>query len=432
MAFWNKRAASKATAAASAVADPQAEARASDVQRIASSDPNLVAFFNGGVAMTDEVVTLATALQVPEVASAVAFLSRTLAALPLKVFSKSEDGRKARPSDPVARLLGRAANDETSAFDFRRMFWQDVFTQGRGLAFIERNKAGQPINLWPLEINKVTVERRAGRTLYHYLDGTRKVTYAATEILDLCFMPGADRLGAHSPIYSNANTIGLAMAVTRYGARFFKNGGIPPFTITGPIKTAGGVARAADDLAAAVAALAEKGGNALTVPEGHTLNALGIDPEKMQMVEVQRLLTVKIAMIYGLPPVFLQDLTNGTFSNTEQQDLQLVKHLVAPWAAAFEAEANLKLWGRRGGQIYAEHVLDGLMRGDLGTRAAATAKRINTGQLTINEAREIENRAPLSGGDVALVQGAMVPATMAGAAMKPATPAANDEGQDNE
>lgn len=433
MAFWNKRGGVK-PAASSAVADPQAttEARGSLASQMASSDPNLISFFGGSHAMTDEVVTVSTALQVPEVAAAVSFLSRTLASLPLKVFSKGENGREGRPTDPIAGLLARAANDETSAFEFRRMFWQDVFTEGRGLVFIERNGRGVPINLWPLEISKVTVERRLGRTLYHYQDGARRVTYTAADVLDLCFMPGNDRLGAHSPIYSNANTIGLAMAVTRYGARFFKNGGIPPFTITGPIKSAGGVARASSDLTAAVKSLAESGSNALTVPEGHTLTALGIDPEKMQMVEVQKLLTVKIARIYGLPPVFLQDLTHGTFSNTEQQDLQLVKHLAAPWASALEAELNLKLWGRDGGSVYAEHVLDGLMRGDLKTRVEAAGRRINTGQTTINEEREIENRPPVDGGALPLVQGAMVPATLAGAALTPAEPAANPEGLDDE
>lgn len=432
MVFWKRRRAAT-PAQASAVTDPQAggETRAS-LERIASSDPGLAVFLGGASAMTDEVVTLDTALAVPSVAAAVSFLSRTLATLPLKVYGKTDEGRQARPADPIARLLNRAANDETSAYEWRRGLWQDVFTSGRHVSFIERNGAGQPINLWPLETHKLTVERRDGRTRYHYQDGGRRVTYAAAEVLDLCFMPGADRLGARSPIYNNADTIGLALAVTRYGARFFKNGGVPPFTLSGPIKSAGGVERAANDLTAAVRKVAEGGGNALVVPDGHALTALGLDPEKMQMVEVQRFLVEQIARIYGLPPVFLQDLTHGTFSNTEQQDLHLVKHLVAQWAAAFEAEANLKLWGRRGGSVYAEHVLDGLMRGDLKTRAEATARRINTGQLTINEAREIENRPPLPGGDVPLVQGAMVPASLAGAAMKPAAAPGETEGQDNE
>ncbi len=94
----------------------------------------------------------------------------------------------------------------------------------------------------------------------------------------------------------------------------------------------------------------------------------------------------------------------------------MVKHLIAQWCAAFEAELNFKLWGRRGGAVYAEHVLDGLLRGDLKTRVEASAKRIASGQTTINEERAIENRPEVGGGDVVMVQGAMVPAEHVGAA----------------
>jgi phage portal protein BeeE len=41
----------------------------------------------------------------------------------------------------------------------------------------------------------------------------------------------------------------------------------------------------------------------------------------MQLIELQRFSIEQVARIYSLPPVFLQDLTHGTFSNTEQQDL---------------------------------------------------------------------------------------------------------------
>jgi HK97 family phage prohead protease len=94
----------------------------------------------------------------------------------------------------------------------------------------------------------------------------------------------------------------------------------------------------------------------------------------------------------GLPPAFLQDLSSGTFSNTEQQDLQLVKHLIAHWAKAFEDELNLKLFGQRRRAQYAEHNLDGIMRGDFKSRSKALARAIQTAQLTPNEARALENR----------------------------------------
>lgn len=382
------------------------ETRSRPADLIKQSSPDFMRFFGMTENAAGQVVNMETALQVPAVWAAVGFLSRTLASLPVKSYQTNEEGARAEVKDPISALFNYAANDELNAYAFRQKFWQDLFTYGRALAFIDRNGKGEPVNLWPIDVTKATISRKGGRLVYTYAGEN----YRAGDILDLVFMPKADGLGAVSPILANADTIGLALAVTSYGGRFFNNGGIPPFTISGPIRTAAGATRAADDLAAAVREMASAGRNAVALPEGHTISALGIDPEKMQMVDTQRFLIEQIARIYGLPPVFVGDLTHGTFSNTEQQDLHLVKHLVAQWARAFEREANLKVFGRNPGGRFLEMSLDALMRGDFKTRADGLAQKINTGQLTPNEARALDNREPKPGGDFLYLQGAMVPA----------------------
>lgn len=110
-----------------------------------------------------------------------------------------------------------------------------------------------------------------------------------------------------------------------------------------------------------------------------------------------------------MPPVFLQDLTHGTFSNTEQQDLHLVKHLISQWAQAFEEEMNLKLFGQRNGGRYVEHNVDGLLRGDFKTRMEALASGVQNALLTPNEGRALENRPDKPNGDDLMIQGATVP-----------------------
>lgn len=399
--------------AQSAVADPQAnvEVRNRAPVNVGQSDPIFGQVFNMNGAGALGPVTIEAALAVPAIWAAVNFLSKTLAAIPIKAYIKSDAGRTVVAGDLTSSLFNFAANDELTAFDMRRGFWQDVFTYGRGLAFIERNGAGDPINLWPLEVSKVTVSRRAGRTLYNYTDGGRTVTYAASEVLDLCFMPGASFQSARSPIYTHADTVKLALAITQYGGRFFQNGGVPAFTITGNFGSASAAGRASEDLQAAILQMAENQRNGIALPAGHELKALGLDPEKMQMVDAQRFLVEQFARIWQMPPAFLWDLTHGTFSNVEQQDLQLVKHVITPWVVGFENQVNLKIYGRTDRATYLEKSLDGLMRGDLVSRSDALSKKIASGQMTPNEARALDNRPDLPGGDGLLVQGAMVRAS---------------------
>ncbi|MNH97725.1 Phage portal protein [compost metagenome] len=148
------------------------------------------------------------------------------------------------------------------------------------------------------------------------------------------------------------------------------------------------------------------------------------------MIEARRFQVEEIARAYQLPPVFLQDLSRATFSNAEQQDLHLVKHLIGQWAKALEDEMNLKLFGR-GGNRYIEHNLDGLLRGDFKTRMEGWGLAIQNGIRTPDEVREKEN-LPLKGGeaDKLHIQGATVPL---GQQQKPqATPKPANDNQEDE
>ena len=84
----------------------------------------------------------------------------------------------------------------------------------------------------------------------------------------------------------------------------------------------------------------------MALPLGHELKAVGFSPEDMQLLELQKFCVEQIARIYSLPPVFLQDLSTGTFSNVEQQDIHYVKHRLRRWIEQTEQEMNLKLFGR--------------------------------------------------------------------------------------
>lgn len=166
------------------------------------------------------------------------------------------------------------------------------------------------------------------------------------------------------------------------------------------------------DVESAIKFAQTNGSPIMPIPTGYTLEPVGIDPAKGQMTEARLFQVQEIARAYQMPPMFLQDLTKGNFANTEQQDLHLVKHLIAQWAKAFEAQASLKIYGREAaGQKYVEHNLDALMRGDFKSRIDALARGIQTAQLHPNEARALENRPrdPNPMADQLLVQGATVP-----------------------
>jgi len=370
--------------------------------RVSISDPQVLELVFGQQPTESGVqVSADTALQVPSIWCAINFLSGTIASLPLKVYRETEDGREEATTNPWSMRLGRAANESWTSYRWRKYSMTRTLLGGRSFTFIER----QTKTLWPLPPSKVKKERRDGEIKYIFGDGQDKKVYDENEILDIPFMLDEDPLQSVNPVMKLKNTIGLSIALQDFASRHFRNGGMPPAVLQGPAMSAGAAKRASDDIKQAIAS-AMREGRIPALPEGYEMKTLGSDPEKSQMEASRRFQVEEVARVYDLPPVFLQDLTHGTFSNTEQQDLHFVKHSLTQWLRCWEQEINLKLF--RHGAVdrrtadsrhFAEFSVDGLLRGDFKTRMDGWARAVQNGIRTPNEVRARENLPPKKGGN---------------------------------
>ena len=353
-------------------------------------------------------VNVDTAMGVPAIWAAVNFIGGTLAGLPLHVYRKTDAGRE-RVTEGFGATINTAVNDEMSSFEWRKYMFEQVLTGGRSITYIERDEGGNVRNLHPIDPNGVLVERKVtsqGFPAKSYRYNQR--IFKARDIIDLTFMVKANQLDPRGPIATNKDAIGMAIAASQYGAKAFQSGGIPPAVLQGPFQSGAAASRASEDVAAATAKLAKEGRPIMALPLGHELKSVGFSPEQMQLIELQRFSIEQIARIYSLPPIFLQDLTRSTFTNSEQQDLHFVKHTLKRWIEQAEQEMNLKLFGR-GSDEYVEFNVDGLLRGDFKTRMEAHATSIQNGIRTPNEVRDLENMSARDEGDDLMIQGATVP-----------------------
>lgn len=405
----------------------RAERRGATIENptIPVSHQNFLAFFGVNGASLPA-VTIDSALTVPAVNAAVAFLSRTMAALPLHAYRSTKEGPK-KAGGKLQVVVHEAPNPLQGGFKFRQHFWQQVFTGGRGLAWIERTPQGVEA-IWPMDPTKTTVRRRGLETTY-ILDGKE---YAAEDVIDVAYMLKPNGYEHYGPVSLASKAIQLSLCMGEYGSNFFAGGGVPPLALTGPMATnAEAIRRTQQDIKNAIDAAKSAREPIFPIPPGYSLVPVGLDPDKGQMTEARRFQIEEIARAWQLPPVFLQDLERATFSNAEQQDLHLVKHLIGQWAKAFEDEANLKLFGRGNTGRYVEHNLDGLLRGDFKSRIEGLAKAIQTSQMTPNEARKLENRPDHENpaANDLLVQGATI---VLGTTANPAPPTPGNDNSTEE
>lgn len=360
-----------------------------------------------------QIVNIETAMGVPAIWSAVNFIAGTLASLPLEVYQGRE-----KVTAGIGGWLDRAVNPELSSFNWRKYTYEQTLTTGRSATLILRNNAGEVTNLVPIDPAEMTVQETTVDGYPSRIYRTKSAIYAATDIIDLTFMQKNNQIDIRSPIMTNKDVIGLALAASRYGSKAFQSGGIPPAVLSGPFNSGAAAKRASEDVANATAQLAREGRPVMALPAGHELKSIGFSPEQMQLLDLQQFCIEQIARIYSLPPVFLQDLSKGTYSNVEQQDLNFVKHTLRRWIEQSEQEMNLKLFGRLS-DLSVRFNVDSLLRGDLKTRMEAHATAIQNGIKTPNEARETEGMESKLAGDDLMIQGATVPISSQGAGDAP-------------
>lgn len=358
------------------------------------------------------VVTVQTALTVTAFSSGVNFLSRLMGGLPLNLRKKAagDEGGYEPVDGPIAILLDEAPNPETTSADWRRLFWQNVFTHGRGMSYIERKANGDPGAIWNMDPTQTQVERWRGRRLYHYRGQAEP--YSGADVIDVPWMLKSDGVTHYSPVKVGSRALGLAMALDDYASRMFMNGGIPPLSVEGPPATGTeAMKRALRDIWNSVKVASEANIPIAQMPVGFKLNKIGIDPVAAQLIEGRKFSVVEIARLLNLPPQFLQDLERATFTNAEQQDLHLIKHTVLDWAVVFEQQLNLKLFGQRSNRRSVKHNLDGKMRGDFKSRVEGLARGVQSAIYMPDEARGFMDLPPSGDpkGKQLFMQGATVP-----------------------
>ena len=275
-----------------------------------------------------------------------------------------------------------------------------------------------------MDPGKTEIVRHNGRKIYKF-DGRE---YPARDVIDTPFLLKRNGLASYSPIAKCNKAISLAIAMGDFAGGFFAGGGVPPLALQGPLPEGrDAFQRAQTQIMKAVELARREGRPFFGLPPGHELKPIGTDPDKGQMTDARLFQIQEIARIWQIPPAFVGDLSKGTFSNTEQQDLQLVKHLVLHWCTSLELELTLKLHGWRNPAKRVKHNVDGLQRGAFKDRIEALARAIMTGQMMPDEARALEGRGAAEGGSRLYIQQATVPLEDAGKVPASTTNPTNEE-----
>lgn len=378
----------------------------------------LVDMFTGGTkSATGLNVTPDRALQASAVYACVRVLAETIASLPLHVYKRLARGKEKATDHYLYPILHDAPNAEMTSFEFRETMMGHLCLRGNAYAEKVIDRAGRVKELWPLNPDRVTVERdKATKKLVYTVtipDEARQVKLDTDRILHIRGLSGDGIIG-YSPIKLARESIGLSLATEEYGARFFGNGSRPGGVLEHPGKLGTEARKNLKTSWEEMYKGLEQSHRIAILEEGLKWHQIGIAPEEAQFLETRKFQLNDIARIFRVPPHLIGDLERSTFSNIEHSSIDFVVHTIRPWLVRWEQALKLRLLREReGDQIYfAEFLVDGLLRGDVQSRYNAYAVGRQNGWLSADDIRELENMNPLPGeqGKTYLLPLNMVPA----------------------
>lgn len=340
------------------------------------------------------------ALHVSAVFSAIRLISETVASLPLMVYRRIDRGKERDSSHPVYTLLHDQPNPNMTAYVFRQTLMAHVLGWGNGYARILRNGIGRPYELQILTPDKVMPERTpTGEVVYRVQadDGSWSLL-RSREVLHVPGL-GFDGIMGYSVVRMARESLGLTVASEQYGSAFFGNNANAGGTIEVP-NTLGDVAykRLRDSWEDRHRG-PENAHRIAILEQGAKFNKISIAPEDAQFLETRQFQIEEVARWFGVQPHKIGHLGRATWGNIEHQAIEFVTDTLRPRLVCLEQEYKRKLFLTTERDFFAEHLVDGLLRGDITSRYNAYAIAIQNQFLTPNEAREMENRNPLPGLD---------------------------------
>lgn len=366
------------------------------------------------------------ALKESTVFSCIRVLADSIGKLPVKVY-KNKDGRQSATEHYLTPLLKIRPNPWMNSRDFFKALEVQRNLYGNSYAWLEfatagRN-AGKVTGIYPLESSKVQIYiddigllPNKGKLWYVYTDN--KGTEYRIDPDEMLHFKGltSDGIIGMTPLERLKSTVENAGAANQYLNNSFKTG----LQTKGIIHYVGDLnpeaQRVFREKFEQMASGLKNANRVSLLPIGYQFQPLSLTMADAQFLENTQLTAKQIAAAFGVKNHQLNDLDRATHTNVEHQQREFYVDTLMDILTGYEQEMTYKLFTERELKegYYLKFNVNAILRADPKTRYEGYRIAIQSGFLTANEVRALEEMESMDGGDRLLINGNMMPIEMAG------------------
>lgn len=396
--------------------------------------------FQGGRTDSGIRVSELTAFQTTTFLCCVDLIAGKIGALPRHVFERTL-GKSGRAIHRLAYdhdyydLINLEPNDEMSGNTFLKAFMCHCLAWGNGYAELQRDEGNNVIGIWPRNPAKTRPKRLlqplhleavawrpfpvnlpAGTMVYQTSDGVDDQDHSDIDSKShpLRFIPSADmmhvpgiafdgRVG-QSVVWLARQTIGLALATEKFGAKYFSNFARPGGLLISPAnQTAEAQNQSKNSWQEAQGG--ENSNRIAVMPPGWDWKPMTNNPEEAQTIETRKFSRNEICSIFHVPPHMAGE-TGGGRANTEQLAQELKEYCLDPWLSALKIEFKRKFFPHRGvgrtprSPFFVDFDLSDMLRPDAASREKFYASGRMWGFLNADDVRSMEKLNPIEESDI--------------------------------
>jgi HK97 family phage portal protein len=327
-------------------------------------------------------VTPTTALSLVAVSRATSVLETAIMQIPVNVYR----GNTALPT-PLW-LETPDLQNQISQAEWLGTTLIHMATFGNAYWYIQRGARGivNITNLHPADVS-VSVDE-VGNIFYLY----KSKTYTSANIkhLKLWTNPSSTSLLGEGPIQRHRSVLRSALDLHNYADNWFRTAAVPTGTLTTSEFLSADVAR--QNKEAFVASQQER--SIAVLSSGLKYDSITLSPEQAQFLENQKFITRQIAMMFGVPTMYLGMGIEGqgmTYVNGNEDRAKLFEDGLQQYIVRIQ-QAITDLLPR--GQ-YAEFNLTEFLRPNVKTRYESYAIGLTNRFLTVPEVREMEGMSEI-------------------------------------
>jgi HK97 family phage portal protein len=203
---------------------------------VSYADPALRYLYGGSRTVSGEPVSLERAVGLTAIWACVNLIAGSIASMPLLLYRRVDEERERAVEHPLFDVLKVRPNPVQSVVAFWEAMVTALLLRGNGYAMLTRDDDGRVRAMWYLNPDRVQVEvLKTARLRYKITTGGSTQMVDAGNMLHIPGPMSDDGYTGRSVIGTFRETLGLGLALERYGSEFFANAATPK----GVLKTAG-------------------------------------------------------------------------------------------------------------------------------------------------------------------------------------------------